>query len=82
MFDVLLWTKSMRRVIEQGWPKDASEMYVFDSVDDVLEEVPQIISFATDDLEEGGRFEIETVQPIYIEPWGVTSTVFVLRKFT
>lgn len=80
MFDVLLWTDSMRRVIEtQGWPKGKNEMYIFNSVDEALSAVREIIDHINWKVEPR-HLDIEEVQPILIEPWGVTSIVFTLRK--
>lgn len=81
MFDVLFMTQSMYRVVlTQGWPKTENEMFIFHSLGYGLEVVRDVVSDVNSHLRNEGFFDIERIQPILVEPWGVTSIVFTLHK--
>lgn len=81
MFDISLWTDSMRRlVVTQGWPKNEEEMWILDSVDEAIGAARAVIKEASQGL--SGSFYIEDIKPILVDPWGVTSVIFTLKKIS
>ena len=82
-YDYLLWTESMRRTIRtQNWPYDPKNpMVIFKSADEAIEQGKKTLQKVNAALE--GKAFIEASDPkcTLIEPWGISSVRFEIRKF-
>lgn len=81
MFDFLHQMLSIQRVVlTQGWPVTGEKMYTMTSTDQAISEARKNVSVANSLISDGYQLMIETLQLNFVEPWGVTSSVFTLRK--
>ncbi|MBQ3445852.1 hypothetical protein IJG29_03995 [Candidatus Saccharibacteria bacterium] len=82
-YDYLLWTASMRRVIEtQNWPYDPHHpMIIFNSVDAAISQARETLQNVNLRLGDRTFVDIVNIEPTLIEPWGVTSVRITLRKY-
>ena len=82
-YDYLVWTQSMHRVIDtQNWPYDPrNPMVIFDTEGDAIKQGRETLKAVNAQLAEKNIF-VETLDPVVtlVEPWGVTSVRFTIRK--
>ena len=81
-FDCLMRTESMRRVIKtQNWPYDpANPMKIFGSVESAIAYACKVLDAVNAQL--GGKAFMDLLDPetTLVEPWGVQSVRFTVRK--
>lgn len=81
-YDYLIWTESMRRVINtQNWPYDPrNPMVIFDTASDAIAQGRATLQAVSAKLI--GIADVETLDPevTLVEPWGITSVRFTIRK--
>lgn len=81
-YDYLIWTESMRRVIKtQNWPYDPRHpMVIFKNVAEAIMQGRMTLQAVERAL--AGRAIVEILDPevTLVEPWGVTSVRFTVRK--
>ena len=82
-YDYLVWTQSMRRVIDtQNWPYDPrNPMVIFNNAHEAIQQGRKTLLAVNAQLTEKKVF-IETLDPVatLVEPWGITSVRFAIRK--
>jgi len=81
-YDYLIWTTSMRRVIEtQCWPYDPKNpMVIFGFPEKAVLQGQQTIALVNRQLAGKARIDLVSTEPTRIEPWGVTSVRFTVQK--
>ena len=83
-YDYLIWTESMRRVIKtQNWPYDPrNPMVIFDNAADAIRQGRTTLQAVSKKLENAAAIETLDPEVTLVEPWGVTSVRFTIRKHT
>ena len=83
-YDYLIWNQSMRRVIStQCWPYDPRHpMTIFDGPTDAIEQGRHTLETVNFKLANKATMDLTDVNVNVIEPWGVTSVCFTIKKHT